>query len=354
MTNNLRCGVVGAGFWGTEHVKTISAHPDAEVRWLVDRREDLLADAKGKYPVQNISPDLNDMLQDKGLDLVIIATPPWTHFPIAMEAIKAGKNVLVEKPLCRTVQEARELLAEARKHPDVMVLGATARHARLNPKFTAVKEMIDSGKLGQVYLINHRCVVRQRRSGLEYNPNGKWFLDKSKAGGGQLINWGVYDLAFHLGLVGDPAFVDCTGVCVCGVDKVDAGTMFDVEEHGAAMMTFANGLRYYWERASNAHCDAPNQTVIYGTGGGVRFSYCTWESPEIEYFSVDDDGKGKAQKEIIKIDMEGKPSDMVVFIDTLVGNVLGKKPMPVSIEQEVRNLEIIDAIYNKSQWIRNR
>ena len=49
------------------------------------------------------------------------------------------------------------------------------------------------------------------------------------------------------------------------------------------MMEFRGGLRYYWERANNAHAEAPNQTTICGTKGGLRFSFCTWESPEIEY-----------------------------------------------------------------------
>jgi predicted dehydrogenase len=90
-----------------------------------------------------------------------------------------------------------------KQYPEILAMECSGRHARLIPKFRKVKEIIGSGALGEIYYIHHNCVWRQNRPGIEFHPRAKWFLDKSQAGGGPLFDWGVYDLSFHLGSLGD-------------------------------------------------------------------------------------------------------------------------------------------------------
>jgi predicted dehydrogenase len=350
--NQQRIGLIGSGMVSKMHLKALAAERRAQVRWLADLDEAALQATGKAFAVPNLTTDYRRMLADPELDAVIICTPPRTHVPIGMEVLRAGKHLLVEKPLSNCLEDARVLVAEARRHPDLKVSGCSARHSRLTPKYPVIKKMIDEDRLGRVYHIHQRAVFRQSRGGIEYNPAAKWFLDQKIAGGGVLYDWGVYDMAFHLGLVGEPELLDVRAFCINGLDKVDAGTsVFTVEEHGAALMEFGGGLRYYWERASNAHAEVPPQTTIYGTQGGLRFAYCSWDSPEIEFFSVADGGRGKATREVIKVDM-GQHKDEVAMDGAWVDYLCGTGPAPMPLDRELANLEILHRVYRAANWPR--
>jgi len=258
---------------------------------------------------------------------------------------------LMEKPLATTVADAKVLLAEARRHPRLKVSGCSCRHARLNPKFRFVKKMIDDGKLGDVYFVHHRGGGRQGRPGVEYNPSAKWFLDRKLAGGGPLYDWGVYDLSFHLGVLGEPRFVEAEAFCRNGMDRVKTGAkFFTVEEHGCALMKFAGGLSYFWERSSNAHNAVQPQTSIYGTRGGLRFGFCSWDPPEVEYFYVEKNGRGKAASTTLKVDMSEHKGDMPELGKAFIDHLCGKGPVPMPLALEVKNLAIIHAVYDAAGW----
>jgi predicted dehydrogenase len=162
-----------------------------------------------------------------------------------------------------------------------------------------VKELIDSGAIGEVYHIHHQRVERQHRPGIEFHPIAKWFLDKSRAGGGPLFDWGVYDLSFHLGVLGDRPELEkvYSVVMKSGLDDVDPGAgIYDVEEHLVVNMKLSNGITYYWERGVNAHMEVPNETRIYGTRGGIKLAYCTWDDPELIFYDLDEEGKARATR----------------------------------------------------------
>lgn len=346
----IRIGLIGGGMVANLHLKALAKDPRAEIRWLADLSEPARKATGEAFKIAHLTADYRQMLGDGQLDAVIVCTPPKTHVKIGLDVLAAGKHLLMEKPLATSLDDARQLVVAAGQYPKLKVSGCSARHSRLTPKYPLVKKMIEEGKLGKIYYIHHRAVSRQSRAGIEYNPPAKWFLDRQIAGGGPIYDWGGYDLAFHLGLAGEPEFKGVEAFCINGLDKVDAGTeIFTVEEHGAAFLSFEGGLRYYWERASNAHCDAPNQTTIYGTKGGVRLAFCTWDNPEIEYFHTDNDGKGKPQKEVIKLDMSQQDDELAMdtaWLDYLSGT----GPVPMPLERELKYLEIIHKVYAAAGW----
>lgn len=140
--------------------------------------------------------------------------------------------------------------------------------------------------------------------------------------------------------------------CTNGLDRVDPGTKeFTVEEHGGALLTFKNGLRYYWERASNAHQDIPNQTSIYGTRGGLRFNYLSGGSNEIEYFYVNKDGRGKACSRTFRVNMSRHDrGDMYPVGQAFIKALQGRGPVPMPLDTEITNLEILHAVYKAAKW----
>ncbi len=259
-----------------------------------------------------------------------------------------GKHVLLEKPAACSTREIQEMIKIANQRKEISVMDCSCRHSRLQPKFRAVKQLIDSGALGDVYLVHHNSNWPQSRPGIEYHPDAKWFLDKSIAGGGVLLDWGVYDLSFHLGILGDQAKLEKINSIFFKkkLDQVHLETfVFDVEEHFVAHMDFSNGIRYYWERGNNAHMHLPNETRIYGNRGGVKLNYCTWDNPDIEFFHVDNHGKGKSRKDIVPIEWEGHVSDDFQLANHFL-NVLDKKEKnKMPLELAAKHLDIIWKLY---------
>ncbi len=347
----LQIGIIGGGMIAQAHMQNFADDPRTELRWLAEVNPVARKASKKKFAVPHAVTHYRRMLQDPALDAVVVCTPPFTHLRMGLDVLAAGKHLLMEKPLTVTLKDAKRLLAAAQAHPELKVSGCSCRHARLNPKFAFIKNLIDSGKLGDIYFVHHRAVGRQGRGGIEYNPPAKWFLNRVLAGGGPLFDWGVYDLSFHLGILGEPALEKVDSFCVSHLDKVDPGTdIYTVEEHGAGFLTFAGGLKYYWERANNAHAEVPNRTTIYGTKGGLSFGYCSWDGDTVDYFSVDDDGKGKAQKETLTVDLAAHPGDMPALGKAYIDYLCDAGPIPMPLELEVKNLDIMHRVYKAAKW----
>lgn len=305
MTKNLTIGIIGCGMVAHNHINSFRKIKEASLKWVCDASESVVHAVGEQYSLSFCTTDYQTILNDPTVDAVVICTPPNSHFQIAIDAIHANKHVLLEKPATITLKELKLLNNVIENHPNLIILDCSARHSRLQPKFNFFKELISSGKLGHVYGIHHNVVNRASRPGIEYHPTAKWFLNKSISGGGPLIDWGVYDLSFHLGILGDtptPASIKAFTVSGLDRDTTNDGS-FDIEEHAIVVMQFDPNLIYYWERASNAHNEAQNETRIYGTKGGLKFSYLSWESGEAEYYFLDINGIH--QKELITVDLQG-------------------------------------------------
>jgi len=146
----LRVAVVGYGYWGPNLVRNVVERPEMEFAGLCDRDPDRQAAFAARYPGQAVFSDLDTMLADPALDAVIIATPPKTHHALVRRALSAGKHVLVEKPLAKTTDEARDLIDVAEGNELVLMPGHTFLYS---PPVNKVKELIASGALGEIYFV---------------------------------------------------------------------------------------------------------------------------------------------------------------------------------------------------------
>lgn len=347
--SNINIGIIGVGTVADRHINSLKEDGRVEVTWLCDLNEETLEAKMKEHNIEQGTIDYFDLLKDDKLDAVIISTPPNTHAKIFLDCINAEKHILLEKPMCTSKEEIDLIMEAAEEHKNLVLLDPSCRHARLQPKYRHIKKMINDGKLGDVYYIHHNHVMRQSRNGIEHNPGAKWFLDKKYAVAGPLIDWGVYDLSFHLGILNDvPQLEDVQSFTINGLDQVEHGApVFDVEEHGVAYMKFDTGLRYYYERSSNAHNETSHETRIYGTKGGLKLAYTSWDSNEIEFFYVDEDGKGEAKSEIIKVDMDEHTGDeqelACHFVDCLLGEAEPMMPIPLAAKHISIILEILES-----------
>ena len=327
-------GVIGAGMVADFHMDAILKTRRANILWLADVNKKTLLIKRKKYNVPNGTADYRDLLRDDRVDAVIITSPPFTHLPIAIDAMRAGKHVLLEKPMVINRPELNRLVKEVKKHKHLLFMECSSRHTRLQPKFHFIKKLIDNGDIGKVYHIHHNHLMRL--TFIEYNPKGAWSLKKTLAGAGAVLDWGPYDLAFHLGLLNDvpelkhiESFAK-TGVKVYRNHKIKS----NVEDHSVAFMRFDTGLTYYYERGAGVHSDIANETRIFGTRGSLRFSFYTWDSPQIEHYWVN---KNRVEKKTIrKVNMSKHPGDHPAlinhFFDCLASRA--KPVVPLSLAQK--------------------
>ncbi len=139
--------VVGCGHWGPNHIRVFRSLPGAEVLYAIDVDPQRLERARALFPGLRLERDLAGALNDPLVDAVVVATPTQTHYEIVRDALRAGKHVLCEKPLCTTAAEAREVVQLADELGLVLMVG----HVFLfNPGILKVKELVDSGEVGEL------------------------------------------------------------------------------------------------------------------------------------------------------------------------------------------------------------
>src|SRR6185436_7775819 len=112
-TRAVTVGVLGAGYWGPNLIRTLAETPGCELRYVCDTRQDALAKISKRFHQVRVTADFDELLRDPELDGVVIATPAATHADLAARALTAGKHVLVEKPLAHEVGAGEKLVALA-------------------------------------------------------------------------------------------------------------------------------------------------------------------------------------------------------------------------------------------------
>jgi predicted dehydrogenase len=245
--------------------------------------------------------------------------------------------------MAESPESVRRIVAAVEAAPDRVVLEASCRHTRLTRKFQTIKEMIDSGKLGEVYHVHHNHLTRS--TFIEYNPKGAWAMNKKLAGGGPFADIGVYDLSFHLGLLDDiPQLKSLQRFSRNDLRDMSRLVEFsDVEQHGAAWMEFDTGLTYYYERGSGVHAETPNETRLYGTKGGLKFHYPTWDSNEAEFFYLEND---EPRKETFTIDMSDAPDDGLALAQHFLDCLDGKAKPLMPVQRAAKHMDILFRILN--------
>lgn len=146
----VRIGVIGSGYWGPNLIRNFSENTGSEVVGVADLREDRLAAVRNSYHKVVTTKDYHDLFT-MGLDAVVVSTPPATHYPIAREALAAGLNVLIEKPMTTTTQDAEDLIELAARKDRILMVGHTFE---FNPAVHALKRLIASGEIGDIYYID--------------------------------------------------------------------------------------------------------------------------------------------------------------------------------------------------------
>ncbi|HZQ98768.1 MAG TPA: Gfo/Idh/MocA family oxidoreductase [Chloroflexota bacterium] len=269
----VRVAIVGAGWAGKAHARYYQKVPFVDVVGWADVVPGKAAAAAAEVGLPHVQAfeDHRTMLEALELDGVSVATFNMGHRAPAVDALAAGKHVLLEKPMAATLEDARAIMRawEAAKDRILMVGFQTDFSA----EHQAAKKIVDAGALGDVYYAE---AVTHRRWGV---PGGN-FVRRATAGAGTLVDTGVYAIHTALWLMGDPTPTTVTGVTGSPLVKRFKGAQptfagpwtaddVDVEEFAVAFVRFANGAAMTVKSTWAANADSLGRSFFLGTKGGL-------------------------------------------------------------------------------------
>ena len=204
MEKKVVVGVIGCGcIANAAHIPSYMNNPDVVIKYFCDIIPERAEQAVSQYGCGIAVTDYHDVIGDPEVEAVSVCTPNRMHPVIAMDALRAGKHVLCEKPAARTYAEAKEMQAVQHETGNVLNIGVVNR---FNTAVNKIRELISAGTLGEVYHVYVSFRARRSIPGL-----GGAFTTKEIAGGGALIDWGVHYLDIVMFCTGDPKPVTVSG-----------------------------------------------------------------------------------------------------------------------------------------------
>jgi predicted dehydrogenase len=150
MTDVIRVGVAGFGYWGPNLARNLDRLPGVEVAYCCDLDEKNLAKARNQFPLATTTDCFDDLLADPRLDAIVVATSVPSHYPLGKAGLTAGKHVLIEKPMALTAADAADLVRLATERERLLMVGHLLEY---HPGVRKVKELLDAGELGRTYYV---------------------------------------------------------------------------------------------------------------------------------------------------------------------------------------------------------
>ncbi|MFM1851862.1 MAG: hypothetical protein RIS54_1546 [Verrucomicrobiota bacterium] len=334
--------VIGAGAIGHDHIRSFKQHPAARVVALAEVSPERGREAVDTHGIPELVTDYRVLLGRADIDVVSIALPNYLHAPVALDALKAGKHVMVDKPMATNARDAAKLVTAAKAKKLLLMVG---QNARFTPEVQTAKELVTGGVLGDVY---HAKTAWTRRAGI---PRiGSWFTQTQFAGGGCTYDIGVHALDRCLFLLGDFDAASVSGQTFTkfgnrgqgdstwGKSEVDPKKPFDVDDLSVALIKLKSGRTVLLEASWAAHQPQAdyNGTQLFGTEAGLLL-------PPLQLFRP---GKSGYVTESVNLSTKlVNPNRMVHFIDCL----LGKAKPYVPPTQSLAVQKILDGIYQSAK-----
>ncbi len=349
-SRKLRVGIIGCGGIAHSHMKSYLNQPDVEIVAgcdLIPGRAKAFFKEFGKPEVKCDYKDHTEMLADKSLklDVVSVCTYNRQHVCCAIAAMESGLDVLLEKPMCVTMDEAAELLKAEKRTGRVLSIGF---QPRMDANMKKIKEIVESGELGDIYYIQ---TGGGRRHGIPFYAES--FIKDETAGLGALADIGCYSLDMVLNAIGYPKPLTVTGYKSAFFGQnpqyyyhADPGLAkkFTVDDFAAAFVRLEGGIILDFRISWAMNMDTAGDTLILGTKGGLRI-------PSTECWNGTVGGPMKIYHEVAGSQVETEipiiPQKESLFdmkIRTFLDASKNHTPAPVPTSQILYNQAILDGI----------
>ena len=343
----IKVGIIGTGWIAEAHVLNYLKCPDVEIvaaADLIDGKAEKFCKANGIEGVR-LYPDHKSMIDNEELDAVSVCTYNRTHAQCSIYALEHGVNVLLEKPMCVTLDEAVAICKAEKKSGKILSIGF---QPRFDENMKMLKKVVETGELGDIYYIQ---TGGGRRRGIP-TPYGTSFIEDETAGLGALADIGCYSLDMVLNAVGYPKPLTVTGYTsnFFGKDPVtypnhpEYAEKFGVDDFAAAFIRLEGGIVLDFRIAWAMNLDTPGDTIILGKKAGLRI-------PSTECWNGSIGGPLKIYRTIAGSDVETEiperdngEDNFYKKIRLFVDAVKYGRPAPVPSSQILYNQAIIDGI----------
>lgn len=326
--------LVGTGLAAAMHTAALRLLPEAEIRGVVGTSPARAEEFARRHGLPRAYPDLAACLADPAVRVVHLCTPPHTHPALTSAVATAGRHLLVDKPLARTVEEADRMIADCAA-AGVLLCGLFQH--RYIPLSRSVKGALAAGRLGRIHLVE--CSVKWWRSE-EYYRGSSWRARHATEGGGALINQAIHSIDLLQWLVGPVESV--------AGHTATAAHAIETEDVGVAVLRLAGGALGVLQGTTAAYPGFPERIEIHGAGGSVVLDegrrrvewYLRGEQPRVEQ-------EGAAQGNAADPAAVSPEAHAAAFADFLRSVVRGE-PAAVDGPEARRALEIVEAVYRSS------
>lgn len=347
----VRIAIIGVGNIGSLHTSYLSENKinGAKLVALCDSNPEKLKRAAERFGDHyKLYTSVDDVLADSEIDAVIIATPHYDHPVIAIEALKAGKHVLSEKPAGVYTKKVREMIEESARHPELTF--SLMYNQRMNPTYQKAKELVESGQIGELRRTNW-IITNWYRSQSYYNSGG-WRATWAGEGGGVLLNQDPHQLDLWQWICGMPSRV--MGFAYFGKRRA-----VEVETEVTAYVEYENGATGVFV-TTTTETPGTNRFEIVGSQGKIVI-----ENDELKFWKTVMDEKewndtytgGFGEPEVweikipVKFDGEtGHPK----IVQNFVNNILHDEPLLAPAADGIYGLSISNAIHLsafQNRWV---
>ncbi len=264
----VKLGVIGCGVAADILYGPAFQHMEnGELVAVMDTNEERARQIQKRYGAQRVYTNLDDICNDKDVDAVMVLTPPHHHLLPVVAAAKAGKHVLCEKPMAPTIEEADEMISVCSEHGVKLMI---AFMKRFNRSFRQVKELIDAGRLGQVFEVRARW-----ENAKIAGPTGEEFRMTLESGGGILQESGSHQIDVCRWWLGDVCEVSAQ---VMIVEKARHPT----DDVGVVVMKHKSGGMSTLHITTLTHATGEENFEVFGTYGTLVMRWLFHSTPTLE------------------------------------------------------------------------
>lgn len=268
----VRFGIIGAGVIASLIVSKLKPGGAVAVVAVADVNPEAAKKLGAAAGVTKIHTDYHQLLADPEVEAVYVATPPFLHKPMTIDALRAGKHVLCEKPFVLTRQEVRDIIAVNQTVPHLKVTCCSSRYHNSGTARRA-RAAITGGELGEVYRVHFEQVTGGYAIGTKFPA---WRNEPAKNGGGISFDWGPYDLDWLSFLLGDrfrPRVVFGTLGNYFPLSAERVPPCLDVDGRLATEIICDGGLTIHWERRAAEHGPMRHNVEIRGRKAGLDLCF---------------------------------------------------------------------------------
>ncbi len=345
----LKVGIIGVGGISGVHHSGYSKCDAVELYAICDIKPDVLKEKSEKYevPTERCFDDHRDLLKLKELDAVSVCTPNGSHCEITVNALKAGKHTLCEKPIAMNARQGQRMVDAAEKAGKILQIGLMQR---FRADVNYVKDLVDAGELGDVYYA--RCHAIRRRG----VPSWGVFGVKEEQGGGGLIDIGVHHIDLTWYMMGKPTPVSVTGQTYHTIGSTPGHwgmfgqwdhKTYTVEDFACGLVRFDNDATMTIECSFIANVDKDSgASQIVGTKGGAGISPLMVQT-ELNGHLMD-----CTPHHVMAVGEDGRPSRKTnheLEIEHFVNCIQAGKKTRVPGHEVVWVQKIIDGIYKSGE-----